>query len=1168
MMGKTMIRPHKQNMAVLPDGRQRTAPEKQSFIVLFCGLLAICLFVFSAAPAQAQNDDSRILVLNDESGLYDIVPHGYITPDPDRMYSFRQIIERHQSGLRGRTVESEIIPLGSQTTPYWIVFSIGNRTNEEDWVLSFGEKLDGRIGMIEDIFLYEHETKTRYVDTVSPVSQEDRNRNAISGTTVRMSLGKRDQALLVMYVIPEAGMPLTFTPYLMTEKTYLESLRDPFSGTRLMNIFLLLTISFFMAALVMRQMWSAVFIIAFYGLQIGFYNFQNTSIINDFFWPSEVPGILFCVSLVLIFTGGRYFLNLVGRDDSEGRILLAITVAVIMSCTLALMLLDRQSLYYPIVMYVPGMLCLAVFVLVCIARGITTVQPTFFYALGWAFLFCGMAGTSLAAAGLIEPSRMMMNAYWYSLFPQALLLITACIQRYALLEYRAFSKAEKEQEMAEAVSTLRQSKEASENLRLLKVIEHERQVMNELREREVKQNEDMRKAVAEADEANRSKSAFLAVVSHEIRTPMTGIMGMIRLLLETQLDKKQRDYSQTIMDSGDAMMALLNDILDFEKIESGRLDLEYVDFDLHRILNSVITLMSGHAEAKKISLKLDIGSDVPRYFIGDPVRLRQVLLNLCGNSIKFTEEGSVTLRIQIDGFGQEPSVPGSHKLRFSIEDTGIGISQEAQKNLFNPFSQADSSITRKFGGTGLGLTICQRLIEAMGDRIRINSQEGEGSTFYFTLVMKASSAEEAEQAQIGRIRSGSRTSGPAMKILVVEDNEINQKLLKEFLERMGHNIRQVMNGEDAVEAVREDDFDAVLMDIELPGISGMGATKSIRALPDRKRAAIPVIALTGNIRDEDIRACYAANMNGHIAKPIDPAKLKTMLEKVAEDKLDNPVVLDDEMIDHQTPARKTPPETPEPEPKPESEKPSEAPESTRRDHNNPQDQAANTSVPWRAEYPWEKGVAKAEEEKERGGKERGSKDTEHSDDSGDLEMEDMSALSLPPIKSAGRETGYDGNRPQQPTDMPPVSRFVQEEENEDEEDSFAAAIKATEKEGDGNGKGDTPMFDREMLQSLKETIAPDQMSELLSGMFAKADEIVAAIDAAWQEEDILSLAARSHELKGMSGNFGLSAVSEQARQIETASKSNDLENMGQKVTALSAVYAESRAALESWFSDS
>lgn len=694
--------------------------------------------------------------------------------------------------------------------------------------------------------------------------------------------------------------------------------------------------------------------------------------------------------------------------------------------------------------------------------------------------------------------------------------------------------------MASAVSSLRQSKEAAENIRLLKVIEHERQVMNELREREVKQNEDMRKAVAAADEANRSKSAFLAVVSHEIRTPMTGIMGMIRLLLETQLDKKQRDYAQTVMDSGDAMMALLNDILDFEKIESGRLDLEYVDFDLHRILNSVITLMSGHAEAKKISLKLDIGSDVPRYFIGDPIRLRQVLLNLCGNSIKFTEEGGVTLRVQVDNFGEAPKTKESRKIRFSIEDTGIGISPEAQRNLFNPFSQADSSITRKFGGTGLGLAICQRLIEAMGSQIKINSQEGEGSTFYFTIVMKEGTAEDAEQARHGHMQAGRQKSDRTMKILVVEDNEINQKLLKEFLERMGHSIHQVMNGEDAVEAVKTGDFDTVLMDVELPGISGMGATKSIRALPDRQKAAIPVIALTGNIRDEDIGACYTANMNGHIAKPIDPSKLKSMLEKVAEGNLDNPVILEDQAVESRPVERETKQE--------------------------------------KTIYPWEGPPEQTDDQKTGHDSQKAFPERE-----GDLEMDDPSSLSLPDIKSAGQKTEA-GYKPSSAQEVPLVARYVQDEESrhdmaepegygrtEDEadEDSFASAIAAAEDEGDDAAdKKEAPLFDRDMLQSLKETIEPDQMDELLSGMFDKADEILAAIKTAWQEEDILSLAARSHELKGMSGNFGLSAVSEKAKAIEIASKSNDLENMDKKVTALTSVYAESRAALESWFSAS
>lgn len=1132
------------------------------FYTLFMAAFFSAVFLFSFSTAHAQPDDPRILVLKDESRSFDIVPHIYITPDPEKNYSFRKIVERHQSGLRGRTVDGDIIPLGHRSVPYWIVFSVGNQTNQEDWVLSFGEKLGGRIGLIEDIFLYENEKKTRYVDTVTSLSQEDQNRKAISGTTVRMSLGKQSRALFIMYIVPKAGMPLTFTPHLMSEQTYLETLRNPFSETRLMNIFLLLTVSFFLAALVMRKMWSAFFIIAFYVLQVGFYNFNNTKIISDFFWAVELPGILFCASLALVFTGARYFLNLIGRDDSEGRVLLAVIIATIMSCLLAVVFIDRESLYFPALMFGSGIVCLGVFILLCIARGLTTAQPTFLYALSWLFLFAGAMTTSLAAIGFIEPSRMMMNAYWYSLIPQSFFLIVASIQRYALLEYRAISKKEKEEEMVSAVSSLRQSKEAAENTRLLKVIEHERQVMNELREREVKQNEDMRKAVAAADEANRSKSAFLAVVSHEIRTPMTGIMGMIRLLLETQLDKKQRDYAQTVMDSGDAMMALLNDILDFEKIESGRLDLEYVDFDLHRILNSVITLMSGHAEAKKIFLKLDIDSDVPRYFIGDPIRLRQVLLNLCGNSIKFTEEGGVTLRVQADHFGETPKTKGSHKIRFSIEDTGIGISPEAQKNLFNPFSQADSSITRKFGGTGLGLAICQRLIEAMGSQIKISSEEGEGSTFYFTIVMKEGTAEDAEQARLGHMQAGRQPSDRTMKILVVEDNEINQKLLKEFLERMGHSIHQVMNGEDAVDAVKNGDFDTVLMDVELPGISGMGATKSIRALPDRKKAAIPVIALTGNIRDEDIGACYTANMNGHIAKPIDPSKLKSMLEKVAEGNLDNPVILEDKAVDSRPVERDT-----------QGKRGSESPSGT--------ETASQETKPEKTIYPWE-----GKSEDMLGERADHSRQDISSEREGDLEMDDPSSLSLPDIKSAGQKT-ESGYKTPSGQEVPLVSRYVQDEENlndmdapeghseeegeEEDEDSFASAIAAAEEdEGDISGKENKAplLFDREMLQSLKETIAPEQMDELLSGMFEKADEILTAIETAWQEEDILSLAARSHELKGMSGNFGLSAVSEKAKAIEMASKSNNLENMDAKVTALSSVYAESRAALNDWFSGS
>ena len=461
-------------------------------------------------------------------------------------------------------------------------------------------------------------------------------------------------------------------------------------------------------------------------------------------------------------------------------------------------------------------------------------------------------------------------------------------------ERRAHAEAVREEE--ENVAHLRQVKEAAENQRLKRMIDHERAAMNELRAREVEQNGKMREARDAADEANRAKSAFLAVVSHEIRTPMSGVLGMVRLLMETKLSAQQEEYAQTIQDSSDAMLALLNDILDFEKIESDKMVLEHVDFDLHRLVQGIVTLMNGHASAKGLYLKVDMDETIPRYIIGDPVRLRQVLLNLTGNSIKFTAQGGVTLHIKKPQAPEGTSTEGKaaqsmHRILFSVEDTGIGISPEAQKNLFNPFSQADSSIARKFGGTGLGLTISQRLIEGMGGKIRIDSTSGKGSSFYFTLIVEEGSAE----AIGGRLEAGAvsaQKSEKSLRILIVEDNEINQKLLKEFVDRMGHVCSTVLSGEEALERLGEEEFDMLLMDVELPGMTGMGTTKAIRGLPDRAKAALPVIALTGNVREEDRRACYAANMNGYLSKPVDPKRLKGMIDKVIKGTLDNPVVVE------------------------------------------------------------------------------------------------------------------------------------------------------------------------------------------------------------------------------------------------------------------------------------
>jgi len=456
---------------------------------------------------------------------------------------------------------------------------------------------------------------------------------------------------------------------------------------------------------------------------------------------------------------------------------------------------------------------------------------------------------------------------------------------------------------SDSVSKLRESREQIEQQRLLKVIDQERKVLNELRKSEARRTDEMRRAKEEADEANRAKSAFLAVVTHEIRTPMTGIMGMVRLLLESSLSKDQNQYAQTIQDSGDAMLALLNDILDFEKIEQGKMNFEEISFDLPRLITGVSTLMNGHALQKDIQLNTKLGDQLPRFVKGDPTRLRQVLLNLTGNAIKFTEEGQVTITAELIN-KQYEGESQQCEIYLSVTDSGIGISQEAQDNLFNPFAQADSSISRKFGGTGLGLAISNGLVKAMGSEININSKENEGSTFFFTLNMPVGHGDtitedirkpQTQQAQPSpnanprtvQKQNNSQTitatvekksAAPLIKnkdirILVVDDNFINQQVIKELFKKEQLNVQSANNAEKALEILKNHKFDVVLMDIEMPGMNGDEATKVIRRSNTSNYQNLRIIALTGNLMPDHVEQYRKAGMDDVLAKPIDPKHL-------------------------------------------------------------------------------------------------------------------------------------------------------------------------------------------------------------------------------------------------------------------------------------------------------
>lgn len=1017
----------------------------------------------------------RPVYLSSKSPAYDLAPNVRIFEDASKQMDMTYILRQFRAG-EGKTAVDKIFA-GYTGNAYWIVFGVYNRNPAKvQWILNFGNRMTGAIGVPDRVAVFSDADPGKPLMLDGRLARYKHHLDGQARNAVPLAFEPGQPRIIGIYIEPAPGTPLVLDLKLEEPAVFAGAHDQTVMQENVVQTAAAVICFAFLVFWINYKRAIPACLIAYLFMQYMIFRTMDELVPSGNNTSAEYIDWLYAGTALTALMLSRLVLTGQDKTNKFRHILTALSVAVAGLIATSSLIDTLEGPVNTLLIRVGPIIIPLLITGIGAVTILRSERPQAIpFTFAWAILAGGALLTEATASGISSYTVTGVNFYWVCFILHLSFLSFSSLRYLAISQAMAHHEASEMRRLREEEMELRKTKELADQSRLLGVLQREKELMADLRNREQERIQAMRRAKEAADQANKAKSDFLAVISHEIRTPMTGVMGMIRLLLDTPLDDKQKEYVRTIQYSGDALLTLLNDILDLSKVEEGKMTIENIDFDLGKLVESVVLLMSGRAEEKNIFLKAEVDPETPMMLKGDPTRLRQIFLNLIGNAIKFTEKGGVTVIIKAhDKTSKKP------RIYFGVKDSGIGISEEGQKKLFQPYQQAEASTARKFGGTGLGLSICKRLVEAMGSSIQIASKMGEGTVFYFILSLEYGVG-EAETA--GETQS---TGVIPLKILVVDDNIINQRVVAGLLEKDNHKIVTVGSADAALGELKNVTFDVILMDMEMPQIDGVQATQMIRKLPDPEKSKVTIVAMTGNVGQDDIKRCRDAGMDDYVSKPVNPEALRKMLLQLGKRKYPNQKPVQPKAAD--APAAPPPPQRPIAAPAAPAPPPAPA--------------AAAPVTPAAA------GVAPAAP---------------------------ASPAAPPPV--AETPAAAPAAPPPEPT-QPAIDPAVFEQQK---------------------------LFSTEMLGSLKGSLGKDQMDEMMDGLYQKTEELIAAAEKAVQDKDVKALVSSGHDVKGMTSNFGLTALSDLGARLERQAKENfAIDVLADIVKQLRPTYYDTRSLVDKW----